>query len=71
MNYFSLGELVMDLAPEAERKNLRNSEGAFLRLENGDLIFIYSRFRDESAADAAASARHGSPKAARGLPPVR
>ena len=29
MNYFSLGELVMDLAPEAERKNLRNSEGAF------------------------------------------
>ena len=35
MNYFSLGELVMDLAPEAERKNLRNSEGAFLRLENG------------------------------------
>ena len=28
MNYFSLGELVMDLAPEAERKNLRNSEGA-------------------------------------------
>ena len=55
MNYFSLGELVMDLAPEAERKNLRNSEGAFLRLENGDLIFIYSRFRDESAADAAAS----------------
>ena len=35
MNYFSLGELVMDLAPEAERKKLRNSEGAFLRLENG------------------------------------
>ena len=55
MNYFSLGEIVTDLAPEAEKKNLRNSEGAFLRLGNGDLIFIYSRFRDESAADAAAS----------------
>lgn len=55
MNYFSLGEIVTDLAPEAEKKNLRNSEGAFLRLGNGNLIFVYSRFRDESAADAAAS----------------
>lgn len=45
MNYFSLGEIVTDLAPEAEKKNLRNSEGAFLRLGNGNLIFVYSRFR--------------------------
>lgn len=36
MNYFSLGEIVTDLAPEAEKKNLRNSEGAFLRLGNGN-----------------------------------
>ena len=35
MNYFSLGELVMDLAPEAERKNLRNSEGAFYASKMG------------------------------------
>lgn len=46
-----LGSVVACLAPSAERKNPRNSEGAFLSLPDGELIFVYSRYRGESWRD--------------------
>ena len=47
----NLGEVVRDLLPSVEKKNPRNSEGAFLTLDNGDIIFIYSRYKGSSGAD--------------------
>ncbi len=49
-----LGKHIFDLAPS--RGNNRNSEGAFLTLKNGDILFAYTRYRgvghhDECTAD--------------------
>lgn len=44
-----LGRIICDLPPA--QGNPRNSEGAFLTLKNGEIVFIYSAFRGESGAD--------------------
>ena len=44
-----IGKIICDLAPGAD--NDRNSEGAFIRLKNGDLMFAYSRYRGGGSAD--------------------
>ena len=44
-----IGTPIHELAPAAG--NPRNSEGAFLRLKNGELLFAYSRFKGESWGD--------------------
>lgn len=43
------GRIMLDLAPGPG--NPRNSEGAFATLKDGKLLFIYSRFNGNSAAD--------------------
>ncbi|RKN84516.1 sialidase family protein [Paenibacillus ginsengarvi] len=45
------GNVVLDLRPGPG--NPRNSEGAFLDLADGRLLFVYSRFIGESSGDAA------------------
>ncbi len=49
-----IGKHVCDLAPS--RTNNRNSEGSFLTLKNGEILFVYTRYRgaghhDECTAD--------------------
>ena len=44
-----LGQCVLDIPPA--QGNPRNSEGAFLTLHDGGLLFAYSRFAGESADD--------------------
>lgn len=51
MNYLNLGVVVRDLLPNLEQKNPRNSEGAFISLDNGDIIYIYSKYKGVSSAD--------------------
>lgn len=55
MNHLNLGVVVRDLPPNLELKNPRNSEGAFITLENGDIIYIYSKYKGLSSADDASS----------------
>lgn len=55
MNVFEFGKIVTDLKPDEKKKNPRNSEGAFLKLKKNNIIFVYSRFRGDSAADFATS----------------
>ena len=48
------GKIIMDLPPTPE--NNRNSEGAFITLKNGNILFVYSRYgsgglKDGSPAD--------------------
>ena len=48
------GKIIMDLPPTPE--NNRNSEGAFIPLKNGNILFVYSRYgsgglKDGSPAD--------------------
>lgn len=50
-----LGSIVAEYPPVFEEKNPRNSEGAFLTLQDGRIIFVYSRFKGESQADFASS----------------
>lgn len=50
-----LGRVIRDLPPRAEEENPRNSEGAFLTLDDGRIMFAYSRFRGKSAEDHAVS----------------
>lgn len=55
------GKIVLDLRPGAG--NPRNSEGAFLDLRDGRLMFVYSRFIGNTAHDdakACIAARHSS-----------
>ena len=40
---------VLDLAPSIG--NPRNSEGAFITLNNSDILFVYSRYGGESWRD--------------------
>ena len=37
------GKIVCELRPSENNK--RNSEGAFIQLKNGDIMFAYSRYR--------------------------
>ena len=39
-----LGRIITDLAPTPE--NLRNSEGAFIRMNDGRIAFVWSRYRN-------------------------
>ncbi len=43
------GRIILDLAPKDG--NPRNSEGAFIDLKDGRILFIFSRFNGSSAAD--------------------
>lgn len=45
------GQIVARLMPSLERQNPRNSEGAFLTLKNGEIIFVYSRYRGNNFED--------------------
>ena len=47
-----LGKIITTIDPS--EKNPRNSEGSFYRFEDGQLIFIYSRYRGDSFHDNAA-----------------
>ncbi len=53
-----LGKVVAELAPSKEKKNPRNSEGAFLRRKDGTILFAYSRFKGNGLEDWAASDIH-------------
>lgn len=57
-------QTVLQLAPSAE--NPRNSEGDFIRLKNGDLLFVYTHFTagadDEATAHLAQSMSHDQGK---------
>jgi len=44
-----IGDVVLEL--KHKRNNPRNSEGAFITLEDGSLLFAYSRYRGTSGAD--------------------
>ncbi|SFH52819.1 BNR repeat-like domain-containing protein [Lachnospiraceae bacterium NLAE-zl-G231] len=46
-----LGSVSLDLVPGPD--NPRNSEGAFLTLENGEILYAYSRYKGDSQADEA------------------
>lgn len=50
-----LGKIIRDLPSGVEEENPRNSEGAFLTLDDGKIMFAYSRFRGDSAEDHAVS----------------
>ncbi len=47
------GKIVLELPPQPG--NPRNSEGSFLNLKDGRLMFVYSRFIADSASDVAPS----------------
>lgn len=49
------GKIIMDLPPDMKNNNPRNSEGAFMQLPGGEIIFVYSRFKGNSSADHATS----------------
>lgn len=49
MRYLELGNIVQDISPSFD--NPRNSEGAFLETVQDGILFVYSRFRGETAAD--------------------
>ena len=51
------GRIVTELLPN--EKNNRNSEGSFIRLSNGDLLFVYSRYSDQGLRDNAPSDLYG------------
>lgn len=50
-----LGNIVAEFPPDAGKENPRNSEGAFLTLADGSIIFAFSRFRGKKHADWAPS----------------
>jgi len=47
------GRIILDLPPG--ENNPRNSEGAFIKLANGNIVFIYSRFLGNIGSDDAAA----------------
>ncbi|MDO5349282.1 MAG: sialidase family protein [Lachnospiraceae bacterium] len=51
MNRMELGTIAAEFPPVLEEKNPRNSEGAFLMLQDGRIIFVYGRFKGENWAD--------------------
>lgn len=44
-----IGKIICDLVPN--NQNNRNSEGAFIKLKNGDLMFAYTHYRGEGSED--------------------
>ena len=50
----NIGKIVWELLPSPG--NSRNSEGAFYTLDNGDILFVYSKFIGEGGRDDAYSA---------------
>ena len=46
-----LGMVVAELAPSKEKNNSRNSEGAFISLMDGSILFVYSRFKGDGYED--------------------
>lgn len=44
-----IGKIICDIAP-SDRNN-RNSEGAFIKLKNGDLMFAYTAYRGDGCKD--------------------
>lgn len=55
MRESDMGKIILDLPPRQEQANPRNSEGAFLSLENGTIIFAFSRFKGDDPSDDATS----------------
>lgn len=55
MNKRELGSIVAEYPPVFEKKNPRNSEGAFLETKDGTIVFVYSKFKGESQEDFASS----------------
>lgn len=55
MIHKNLGTVVKEFSPDLKQKNPRNSEGAFLSLKDGRILFVYSRFKGNSCADAASA----------------
>lgn len=53
MDRMELGAVVAEFPPMPEKKNPRNSEGAFLTLPDRRIVFAYSRFKGESPVDSA------------------
>lgn len=51
MRKVSLGVITKELPPCLEKNNPRNSEGAFYSQDNGELIFVYSRFKGKDPSD--------------------
>lgn len=49
----TIGKIILDLAPGAD--NPRNSEGAFLDLKDGRILFVYSRYTGDDGEDYAPS----------------
>ena len=50
-----LGSIVAEFGPSKEKKNPRNSEGAFISLKDGSVMFVYSRFKGKGCEDWEAS----------------
>lgn len=55
MREIELGRIVAEFPPDMGKGNPRNSEGAFLTLADGSIIFAFSRFRGKKHADWAPS----------------
>lgn len=51
------GKIVLDIDPTDN--NPRNSEGAFIKLKNGDVLFVYSHFAGDVPADFAPACLEG------------
>lgn len=52
-----IGKIICDLRPN--ESNNRNSEGAFIKLKNGELLFAYTRYRSGGFEDHAAADIYG------------
>ncbi len=46
-----LGTIVAEFAPAKEKKNPRNSEGAFISLSDHTVLYVYSRYKGDSYED--------------------
>ncbi len=55
MKKIELGMVSAEFPPDEHGKNCRNSEGAFLPLSDGRILFVYSRFRGQGWEDWAPS----------------
>lgn len=51
MKYTELGTVIQDIPPDLAANNPRNSEGTFLETPEDGVLFVYSRFRGNIAAD--------------------
>ena len=53
MSVLSLGRIIMELPPKTD--NPRNSEGAFITLKNGDIMYFYTRYKGKNFSDDASA----------------